>query len=209
MRRGLICREAIIAFRGTVGGNAGDWISNFHWVARALPGYDQYDQVRDAVVDWVNYIKDLPCYRPHQTAIVTLGHSLGGGLAQMAAYANGSVERVYAFDPSPVTGFYSGGLDRRDENVRGLKTERIYEHGEILAFGRWLMHEFVPLSACNPRIVTERFYVLEGGPLDQHGMIPLTSGILAASIGHAPEIHSAADETCATSKPAPALVAVQ
>ena len=30
-RKGVRCPEAVIAFRGTVGGNKGDWESNFHW----------------------------------------------------------------------------------------------------------------------------------------------------------------------------------
>src|ERR1700722_14214264 len=45
-RKGVRCREAVIAFRGTIGGNRGDWESNFHWILRAFPIYDQYEQGR-------------------------------------------------------------------------------------------------------------------------------------------------------------------
>jgi hypothetical protein len=50
------------------------------------------------------------------------GHSLRGGLAQQLAYAQRSVKdlpritMVYAFDPSPVTGFYSVDETLREKN---------------------------------------------------------------------------------------------
>jgi hypothetical protein len=43
-RKGKPCSEGVIAFRGTMQGNKGDWESNFHWILRAFPVYDQYDQ---------------------------------------------------------------------------------------------------------------------------------------------------------------------
>ena len=55
-RKGLRCPEAVIAFRGTVGGDKGDWESNFHWILRAFPIYDRYDQVRDHVGDFIGHI---------------------------------------------------------------------------------------------------------------------------------------------------------
>jgi hypothetical protein len=56
-RKGVRCQEAVIAFRGTVGGDNGDWESNFHWILRAFPIYDQYDQVRDHVGDFIGHIE--------------------------------------------------------------------------------------------------------------------------------------------------------
>ena len=38
-RKGVRCPEAVIAFRGTVGGDKGDWESNFDWILRAFPIY--------------------------------------------------------------------------------------------------------------------------------------------------------------------------
>ena len=65
------------------------------------------------------------------------------------------IRRVYAFDPSMVTGFYSVDPPNRDRNVRGLGIERVYEFGEVLAYPRLIMlhyHPFVPLqSACRQR----------------------------------------------------------
>ena len=62
-RKGARCPEAVVAFRGTVGGNKGDWESNFHWILRAFPIYDQYDQVRDHVGDFIGHIERDKCYR--------------------------------------------------------------------------------------------------------------------------------------------------
>ena len=56
-RKRVRCQEAVIAFRGTVGGDKGDWESNFHWILRAFPIYDRYDQVRDHVGDFIGHIE--------------------------------------------------------------------------------------------------------------------------------------------------------
>ena len=199
--RGAICREAVIAFRGTVPGSVGDWVSNFHWFIRALPVYDQYDQVRDHIGGFIDQIEAQPCYRKNVTRIVTLGHSLGGGLAQIAAYADPRVRRIYAFDPSPVTGYSSGGLTHRDENVRGLRSERIYEHGEILAYLRYFARQFTPPTPCNPRIVNVRFDVLRGSALDQHGIDDLTSAFLRESRGALPERDPIVERSCGDGVP--------
>ena len=203
LTRGSVCTEAIIAFRGTQGFSEGDWRSNFHWFYRLTPVYDQYDEVRDHIKDWVAYVKNQACYRPGVTQIATLGHSLGGGLAQMAAYANGEVQHVYAFDPSPVTGYYSGGLAARDENVKGLRTERVYEHNEVLAFVRFAQRQFVPLTNCDARIVSTRFKVLEGGPLTAHSSSSLATGLLRVSRGVAPEPYPLIARPCRKGEPEP------
>jgi hypothetical protein len=49
------------------------------------------------------------------------------------------VTEVYAFAPSPVTGFFSVARELRDSNKRALTIDRIYERGEILALARSLM----------------------------------------------------------------------
>ena len=54
------------------------------------------------------------------TQITAVGHSLGGGLAQLAAYSDPRIRRVYAFDPSMVTGYYSVDPLHRDQNVKGF-----------------------------------------------------------------------------------------
>ena len=134
-------------------GDKGDWESNFHWILRDFPIYDQYEQVRDHIGDFIGHIERDPCYRAGLTQITAVGHSLGGGLAQLAAYSDRRIRRVYGFDPSMVTGFYSVNPPDRDRIVQGLRIERVYEFGEVLAYGRLLHAALYPLSPCNPRVV--------------------------------------------------------
>jgi pimeloyl-ACP methyl ester carboxylesterase len=186
-RKGAKCSEVVIAFRGTVGGNKGDWESNFHWVLRDFPIYDQYEQVRDHIGDFIGHIERDPCYRAGLTEITAVGHSLGGGLAQLAAYSDGRIRRVYGFDPSMVTGFYSVDPKGRDQNVQGLRIERDYEFGEVLAYGRLIMLHYIPLSPCNPRVVSVRFRVFHGAPIALHSLTDLDNGLLRVARGSKPE----------------------
>ena len=210
-RKGADCPEAVVAFRGTVGGNEGDWESNFHWILRGLPTpvYDQYDQVRDHVGDFIGHIQRDPCYRPGLTQITAVGHSLGGGLAQLAAYSDPRIRRVYAFDPSMVTGYYSVDPPHRDRNVQGLRIERVYEFGEVLAYGRLIMLHWIPLSPCNPRVVSVRFRVFEGAPIALHSLTDLDNGLIKVARGNQPETSPMVLEPCGRDPPRTPLVAAQ
>ena len=195
-RKGARCPEAVIAFRGTMGGDRGDWESNFHWILRGLPVYDQYDQVRDHVGDFIGQIERDPCYQRGFTQITAVGHSLGGGLAQLAAYSDPRIRRVYAFDPSMVTGFYSVDPPHRDSNVRGARIERVYEFGEVLAYGRLIMLRSIPLSPCNPRVVSVRFHVFDGAPIALHSLTDLDNGLLEGARGYEPDTKPMVLEHC-------------
>lgn len=46
-RKGTPCPEIVVAFRGTDGASADDWLSNLRCLTRALPIYDQHEQVQD------------------------------------------------------------------------------------------------------------------------------------------------------------------
>jgi hypothetical protein len=208
-RRGRRCPEAVIAFRGTVGGNEGDWESNFHWILRAFPVYDQYDQVRDHIGNFIGHIERDKCYRAGPAQITAVGHALGGGLAQLAAYSDHRIRRVYAFDPSMVTGYYSVDPPHRDHNVRGLRMERVYEHGEILAYGRYIVRQFIPLSPCNPRVVSVRFNVIHGTPIAQHSLTDFDNGLLRAARGYRPEVNPMVDEPCGAGFPNEPLISAQ
>src|SRR5271166_1498325 len=208
-RKGVRCSEAVVAFRGTIQGNKGDWESNFHWILRALPIYDQYDQVRDHIGDFIGHIERDKCYRAGPTQITAVWHSLGGGLAQLAAYADPRIRRVYAFDPSMVTGYYSVNPANRDENVKGLRMERVFEHGEILAYGRYIMRQFIPPSPCNPRVVSIRFNVIHGSPIAQHSLTDFDNALLREARGHQPEAFPMVDEPCGGEAPGKPLVAKQ
>ena len=200
-RKRVRCQEAVIAFRGTVGGDKGDWESNFHWILRAFPIYDQYEQVRDHVGDFIGHIERDNCYRERVTEVVAVGHSLGGGLAQLAAYSDHRIRRVYAFDPSMVTGYYSVDPPHRDRNVQGLRMERIYEFGEVLAYGRLIMLHTIPLSPCNPRVVSVRFRVFQGAPIALHSLTDLDNGLLRVASGSEPERSPMVLERCGEAPP--------
>ena len=174
------CSELIVAFRGTNFTQASDWYSNFRWITRILPGYDQYDQVRDNADDWVQQIRAL-CPN-HAPTIVTVGHSLGGGLAQQAAYVARPFCRVYAFDPSVVTGYYS--TPKSDINAKDLLIDRLYEHGEVLAYIRFFIGQVYPISDKNPAIRRVRFnFQTRGSVFDQHSMSTLAAELIRAA-GH-------------------------
>ena len=179
VRRGTHCAEAVVAFRGTDRASSEDWTSNLHWLLRLLPLYDQYEQVQDYAPEFVKAIERDPCFVKGKTQIVAVGHSLGGGLAQQAAYMDSSIRHVYAFDPSVVTGSSDTRVRRFEhENIPGLKIERIYEHGEFLAYLRFLQRHLMPPTACNPQIRSIRFNTLRGSVTEQHRLSALTTALL-------------------------------
>lgn len=184
-RQGRDCPEMVIAFRGTDFSQSDDWLSNLRWITRILPLYDQYEQSREHLDRLVaRAIKLMGCM---PKKITTVGHSLGGGLAQHAAYAQKSrlgrppVSRVYAFDPSFVTGYYDRAIDAEAKRkaVAGLKIDRIYEHGELLAYPRFVLRHVYPPAACNPQVRLVRFDFLEGSFVAQHNMASLVRKMLA------------------------------
>ncbi len=156
---------AAIVFRGT--DQARDWLSNLRWITRMLPVWDQYDQTQVLVPELVKRIQSR---YPDGVEIVTTGHSLGGGLAQQAAYVSSQIKQVFAFNASAVTGYYSVSRKERRKNKIGMRTYRIYEHGEVLAYLRLAVKSIYPLSTTDPKVVELRYDVLEGSVLAQHSM---------------------------------------
>jgi hypothetical protein len=162
-------RRMVVAFGGTVFTNASDWLSNIRWF---LPEReDEYTMIQKAFVKaFVARYKERAADPRHAhlrsgggLKLYATGHSLGGGLAQQFAYALPAdadvprVERVYAFDPSPVTGYYSVEEDLRESNARLLEIDRIYERGEALAFVRSITNFFVPPTDNEPKIRSVRY----------------------------------------------------
>ena len=153
-------REIVFASGGMVqrlnqGGRCGFWRHCCHEPCRlALQSSvdhtnadDEYSMIvntfGDAFVREYSKRERLPEWSFLRSAeLFSTGHSLGGGLAEEFAYSLPSsedvprVKKVFAFDPTPVTGFLSVGKDLRDENKEGLAIDRIYERGEILAIVR-------------------------------------------------------------------------
>lgn len=180
--QGDSCREVVIAFRGTDRNDLGDWLSNFRWLNRLAPKFDQYAQVQAHITYIVKRIKQNGC-NGTGTQFVSAGHSLGGGLAQQAAYADagGNIKYVYAFDSSPVTGFLDVSELVREHSTKGLGVDRAYEQGEILTLPRLIIENIFPPADCSPRIRSVRFNVLTGLPGQQHNMEHLTEQLRIAA----------------------------
>lgn len=183
--------SVVVSFGGTVFKSGKDWKSNLRWFT---PHHkDEYtDIVRvfgPAFLTEMERRMALPDgARLKNVHLYATGHSLGGGLAQQFAYSlplndiGLRVKHVYAFDPSPVTGFYSVHKKTRDANKVGLLIDRIYERGEILALVRALTSFFWKPSAVNAEIRGVRynlFYSLN--PVAGHSMVHLSCELRLAA----------------------------
>ncbi len=148
--------SVVVAFGGTDPENRSDWLANFRWVLPARP--DEYSDLVSIfapafVTEYAKRIADAHSSWAflRSARLYATGHSLGGGLAQQFAYALPiheavpRVAQVYAFDPSPVTGFYQLPVHLTDINRKDLLVDRIYERGEALAIIRSIQtFVFVP-----------------------------------------------------------------
>jgi pimeloyl-ACP methyl ester carboxylesterase len=173
--------EVAIVFRGTEGDQRQDWESNARWfIPTKLRGEDQYDITRDIVA---RVFEDEIQTRirqhrlPPDVKVVALGHSLGGGLAQQLAYAMPrssehliKVSKVVAFNSSPVTGWLSTQNPPRDENTHGLEIDRVFEHGEALAYVRLVINMIVPPQKRDSHVRDLRFnFLTSAGGVSNHG----------------------------------------
>ena len=173
----------VVAFGGTVFTNARDWLANLRWF---IPWHDdEYTkvvrEVGPAFVQEFARRARLPENAHFSSAtILSTGHSLGGGLAQQFAYAlpitpaGPRVSKVLAFDPSPVTGFYSVDKATRDHNKIGLSIERTYERGEVLAFLRAAVSVIYPPTSVDPAIWGVRYSLFDAvNPISGHSIVEL------------------------------------
>jgi hypothetical protein len=179
--------QVAVAFGGTVFTNWKDWVANLRWfipvhndeytaVVNLLgPAFIKEFEKRKSDPTW-SYIKDAKIY--------STGHSLGGGLAQEFAYSLPivpsvpRVSEVYAYDPSPVTGYFSVNSEIRDINRKGLVTYRIYERGEILAYIRLITNFLAPPSESDPAVWTFRYaFKHDANPIDSHSLKELACGM--------------------------------
>jgi len=178
-----------VAFGGTVFNNNADWRANLRWF---FPGKrDAYTDVVQTFGPDFHYelqrrSNSMDPVRLSKLELYSTGHSLGGGLAQQFAYSVPldcvkRVKQVYAFDPSPVTGFFSVMRRLRNANKQGLLIDRIYERGEILALLRSLMSLFYRPSTRNAAIRGVRYWLfLAWNPIAAHSIVELAAKIDAA-----------------------------
>ncbi|MGA2889255.1 MAG: hypothetical protein ABSE51_14495 [Terracidiphilus sp.] len=159
--------SVVVAFGGTVFSSWKDWKSNLHWFNPFQ--HDEYSLVagefgREFADAFARQRKTPGWEFLEKASLYSTGHSLGGGLAEEFAYslpANCTgvprVAKVYAFDPSPVTGFLSIKRSTRVENKKGLKIDRIYERGEVLAILRSITSAVHKPPAVNPEVRQLRY----------------------------------------------------
>jgi hypothetical protein len=175
-----------VTFGGTVFNNDADWRANLRWFVPMKR--DEYsDVVQTFAPAFSEELKrrseSMDKERFGNLELYSTGHSLGGGLAQQFAYSVPPeclkrVKKVYAFDPSPVTGFFSVKLSLRTENKKGLLIDRIYERGEILALFRSLMSLFYKPSKINAAIRGVRYNVFFAwNPIAAHSIVELAENI--------------------------------
>jgi Lipase (class 3) len=175
-----------VCFGGTVVSNGKDWISNFRWF---IPFH------RDEYTETVNVFgpafaeEFVMKIRPQMSDqkplnFCSTGHSLGGGLAQQLAYSLPKssslprIQKVYAFDPSPVTGYFSVARALRRENRMGLLIDRIYERGEILAYLRSITNFIHQPSAINAAIRQIRYNLFAAvNPISGHSIPELAEAM--------------------------------
>jgi pimeloyl-ACP methyl ester carboxylesterase len=182
--------EIVVAFGGTDPRNIWDWFSNLRWL---IPWHD--DEYTIVVKDFVGAFQRELRRRvsamgvaDESVFVLTVGHSLGGGLAQQLAYAarhhsgDFRISQVYAFDPSPVTGFYSVAREIREQSSKGLRTDRAFEAYEILSYLRWITALFVPPAAHDPAVRGVRYRLLstEDG-IRSHSITNLACALYSAA----------------------------
>ena len=140
------------------------------WVTLWIPYLeDYYKQTERVVPEIVRYVHGR---YGEKTRIMAAGHSLGGGLAQTAAYAAcGAIDTMFAFDSSPVTkhsaadGCIEGGSPR---NVY-----RFFEQSEILSYARVLLRMALGLRLSNPHMTEIKVHLFKGIFVRAHSMSEL------------------------------------
>ena len=112
----------MIAFRGTTDVFQDYLFGNLYWFLEDVVEDDQYEKAVELLQ------RVLTHYGGQDILIRTVGHSLGGGLAQHALYAKPErVSQAVVFHPSPVTGF--SRYDDRDRNCVGGTPPGIMQGG--------------------------------------------------------------------------------
>ncbi|GAA4055896.1 hypothetical protein GCM10022409_48970 [Hymenobacter glaciei] len=170
---------AVLVFRGTNYLEFADWVANTRPLTNNPWLWDQYEQTR-ALTPAV--VAKIDSAYGGQVRIFAAGHSLGGGLAQHAALVSPRIEKVFAFNSSPLTGYFDLPKSERLHHNRRLRTYLVYESYEVLTLFR-----FVPVYlnrfAKDADLVVVRYNFATGldapSPFLQHQMQRLVAGLNA------------------------------
>lgn len=198
--------EYAIVYRGTVG--SGGWFSNLRGLTAATPFvWDQYRQAREATAAIVGQIERLHLLAddvlrlapPTRLLFTTVGHSLGGGLAQYIYLKNRRITRVVGFDPSPVNGTSLIGVEQRpavtangkrevDEDPREPKAaiHLLFEDGEILSLVAPCHSGPVWGAEGGPAVRCDTVDFSRGNVFRQHNMAQLACKLFLVSEGRPP-----------------------
>jgi hypothetical protein len=107
---------------------------------------------------------------------MTAGHSLGGGLAQTAAYVScGAIQTVFAFDSSPVTKHRAGNPCPPKATPRNFY--RVFEQSEILSYVRFLLRMALGLKKADPHMMEIKMHLFRGVFVRAHNMRELAVGL--------------------------------
>ncbi len=169
--------QVAIVFKGTTPSLFSDWVCNLRWITLnpLLRGvfykflWDYYHQVQTLTPIIIEQVKEKLGDMPVE--FITTGHSLGGGLAQQAAYSCKDIKKVIVFNSTPVTGYMDINQKERVINHMGIETSRVFHSGEVLSYLRDFIRIFIiPLSIANPCIKEYQFSFLKGSVIKKHSI---------------------------------------
>jgi len=136
---GKTVTKAVIAFRGTEN-RSGQWFWDWKTNLTAAFGFEpaQYEYVRKNLPNLIKELKGLGT-QGTGVKVYAVGHSLGGGLAQLAAYMSTDIEEAYIFNASPVTGWtWVAKHGKPFQSFQPYpRIHRITQGGEALEFPRF------------------------------------------------------------------------
>jgi hypothetical protein len=186
--RGHACSEVGLAFRGTYSFHDAITDASTTWIGSTFFSneYEQLGRNIDGLIKGIT--TTIGCYNPGITQIVTLGHSLGGGLAEFAAMANSTtpprIAKVIAFNESPITRVDLINPDTVDHNLQDMTIDRFTQQGELLTnFEVFRSRKQSEDKACGPLV---RSIQVDAVVVDTSGLIDRLPG---ASVYDAYERH--------------------
>jgi len=169
---------AVLVFRGTNYLEFADWVANTRPVTNWPGLWDQYEQARALTPVLVAKLDSAYGGRER---IFAAGHSLGGGLAQHASYHSPRIGKVFAFNSSPLTGYFDVAKKQRLLHGSTRRTYLVYESYEVLALFRAAPSYLDRFKKAD--IVVVRYNFSTGldspSPFRQHQMQRLVAGLRA------------------------------